>query len=196
MNRQRGADFLALTRDLRPHLAQRIGDTLHRTFGERCIAKQFGLEVLPGKDPGEQTDGGAGVAAIDGSIRRFQFHAVAGDGKLDQTDAFNFLQRLHGGTESLHGMHGAKTILTGQEAVNDGCALRESGKHRGTVGDAFVTRDGDFGGNTFEFLRLEAGHDLQTAGRRSRRAYRDRRQRRGWCHESRQRSCRAPACPS
>ena len=39
-----------------------------------------------------------------------------------------------------------------EEAINDSRALREPGKHCGTVGDAFVTGDGDFGGNAFEFL--------------------------------------------
>ena len=49
-------------------------------------------------------------------------------------------------------MHRAETVLAGKEPVDDGGALRESGEHRRTVGDAFVTGNGDFGGNAFEFL--------------------------------------------
>jgi hypothetical protein len=160
---ERRADFFALAGDLRTHQAQGIGHALHRTAGERGIAKQLGFEVLPGEDAGEQADGGAGVAAIDGLGRRFELQAVAGDGEFHQADAFHFFQRLHGCSKRLHGMHGAEAVLAGQEALDDGGALRESGEHRGAVGDAFVTRNGDFGGDAFEFLRLEAGHESITS---------------------------------
>lgn len=155
---QRCTDFFALAFDSGSHLAKWICDTLHGSLGQRRIAEELSGKTLSGKNAAKKAGGGAGVAAINRMCRSLKLRTLASNGELYQSNALDLLEGLHFGTECLHGLHGAKAVLTGQKAVDDGCSFGETGKHRGAMGYAFVSRDSDFGWDALEFSGFEGGH--------------------------------------
>jgi hypothetical protein len=58
--------------DARTHLGERFGDPIHRTPPERVVACQLEAPLLPGEEAGEETQGRAGVAAVDRAWRLAQ----------------------------------------------------------------------------------------------------------------------------
>ena len=53
-------------------LRQGFDDPVHGSARQRGITHQPGIEGLPGEQSGQQAHAGAGIAAIDGAIRRLQ----------------------------------------------------------------------------------------------------------------------------
>jgi hypothetical protein len=61
----------------RPHPPQRRRDPLHRTRGQRLVAGERELALLPREDAGQQAHERAGVAAVDGAgAQAAQAHAT------------------------------------------------------------------------------------------------------------------------
>src|SRR5207249_915407 len=58
--------------DLRTHAPERLGDALVRAHRQRGVADQLEPAALPRQDPGEETEDGAGVPAVDRRRRRTQ----------------------------------------------------------------------------------------------------------------------------
>ena len=118
------------------HLAQRLGDAVHRSLGQRGIAGQGGVERLRRQQAGEQTHRGTGVAHIQRASRRFQAmqaNPVNGHATMMRTldDHAHIAERL----QSRQG------VFTLEKALDLGGAFSQRAEHDRAVGDRLVARN-------------------------------------------------------
>ena len=144
-NFERGKIFVARA-DLRAHFAQRSEDALHGAFVERVVAGNFAGEILPGKNAGEQANGGAGISGVEGAPTAFQSaQAVAGDAN---EIFFNF----DFGAQGFHAAEGAVAVGGQREIGQFAGAFGDAREHGVAVGDGFVAWGDYAAGDDFGWM--------------------------------------------
>ncbi len=146
--------------DLRAHFAQRFGHAAHRALGQRRIAGQYGVKVLPGQQARQQAHGRTGVAQIQRAGRRLQtVQTNAIDSHATMMRAFNHHTHV---TECLQS---CQAVFAFQEAFDLGHTLSQGAEHDRAMGNGLVTGHADTAvdlaagaGNEVEFLSLHRFH--------------------------------------
>jgi hypothetical protein len=124
--------------DTRTHLGERFSDPIHRTPPERVVACQLEAPLLPGEEAGEETQGRAGVAAVDWARRLAQ---AAKANSVDANRVHVFLVDGHAESPDC----GDRRLGVGRapEAADGRLALANGADHHRAVGDRLVAGDGD-----------------------------------------------------
>ncbi len=125
--------------DVRTHLAQRLNHSIHRARGKGGATDQDAIEILPGQQSGEQPHRCRRVSAIDLAGRRGEQPFFSMDEEHVR------LRVLDLDPESAHGLHGAQAIVAREEAAQHANAVSQRAQNDRAMGNALVTRHGDFG---------------------------------------------------
>ena len=125
------------TFDLCSHQGKRSDDPVHGPFFQRIITGKRGLEILACQDPGEKTGGGSTVAHIQ---RFFWSLQSVQTFSMDQQSVFFFFDI---NPHCLKSPDRGKTVGTFQKIGHFGGSRCQGPQHDGTVGNGFVTGNGD-----------------------------------------------------
>jgi hypothetical protein len=156
---ERGSIVSTFAENFGSELAQRIGDTSHRSAGKRGIAEETSLKRLSCDNSRKEAHSGAAVAAIDG---------FGGSEELSSTTFDeNFIRgnSIDAATEGLKGMKSGEAIFAREEATEAGCAGGEAAENDSAVGNAFVARDREFSIQATEGTDFEITHGVGRARR-------------------------------
>jgi hypothetical protein len=156
---ERGSVVGTFAENFGSELAQRIGDTSHRSAGKRGIAEETSLKRLSCDESRKEAHGSAAVAAIDGfgggeelSSTTFDENFIGGDS-------------IDAATEGLKGMKSGEAIFAREKATEAGCAGGEAAENDSAVGNAFVARDREFSIQATEGADFEITHGVGRARR-------------------------------
>jgi hypothetical protein len=112
---ERGSVVGTFAENFGSELAQRIGDTSHRSAGKRGIAEETSLKRLSCDESRKEAHGSAAVAAIDGFGGGEELSSTAFDENFIGGDS------VDAATEGLKGVKGGEAVFAWEKPAEASC---------------------------------------------------------------------------
>ena len=143
--------------DVRSHLGERLGDAIDGPPSKRVVAGQLEATLLPGEDPGKQSQRRAGVSAVD-RLRRFAQSAQAGALDPQHID----LVVVDGDAERADGRDRGFGVCRAAEALDPRLSVGDRTDQHRAVRDRLVAGHGDVPANRLRRLDLHSDSTGET----------------------------------